>query len=252
MTEDEAREAAKKADPKPRHVAVIMDGNGRWASQRGLSRIHGHHEGRKATKRLVQACGEISLEALTVYSFSVENWARPSAEVNALMALIENSLAEEVAELDESNVRFIASGRLHQLPESLQRQIDLASRRTGDNTGLILNLAVNYGGRTEVLDACRALVREAVAGRLTADEIEESHIAARLYHPELPDPDLLIRTAGEMRISNFLLWESAYSELIVLPVLWPDFQKQHLFEAVIAFGQRERRFGRVQPAGAES
>lgn len=252
MTEDEAREAAKRARPAPRHIAVIMDGNGRWARERGLSRIQGHHEGRKATKRLVQACGEIGTEALTIYSFSVENWERPAEEVEGLMALIESSLVEEIDELDESNVRFVASGRLGQLPESLQEQIRVATERTARNTGLTLNLAVNYGGRAELVDACKAVAADVLAGRLAVEDVDESEIAARLYQPDLPDPDLLIRTAGEMRISNFLLWQSAYSELIVLPILWPSFQKRHLFEAVLQFSRRERRFGAVAPRSAGS
>ncbi len=247
MTEDEALQAAKSGT-LPGHVAVIMDGNGRWAQQRGLDRVLGHHEGRKATKRLVEAAGAVGLGALTVYSFSSENWRRPAQEVQGLMALIETSLQEELQELDEQNVRFVASGRLHELPESLQRAVAAAQQSTADNTGLLLNMAVNYGGRTEIVDAARALARSVAQRDLTPDAITEAVFARHLYLPDLPDPDLIVRTGGELRISNFLLWQGAYAELHVLPILWPDFQRQHLYEAILAYQDRKRRFGGVQPA----
>jgi len=246
MTEAEAREAVQARERLPRHVAVIMDGNGRWAQQHGLSRLQGHYEGRKATKRLVQAAGEAGLGALTIYSFSSENWRRPADEVAGLMMLIEDSLREELDELDQSNVVFTASGRLHELPPSLQQAIAEAKQRTGGNSGLILNLAVNYGGRAEIADAAAAIAREAAAGDLRPEDVDESVLGQHLYSPELPDPDLVIRTGGDLRLSNFLLWQAAYAELYVLPVLWPEFQKLHLFEALLAYGSRERRFGGVE------
>jgi undecaprenyl diphosphate synthase len=247
MTEEQAREAVKALERLPRHVAVIMDGNGRWAQQRGLPREQGHYEGRKATKRLVQACGEVGIEALSIYSFSAENWARPDSEVRCLMELIEHSLREEIDELDTQQVRFVASGRLHQLPPGLQQAIRQSVVRTADNPGMVLNLVVNYGGRAELVDACRAIAARAADGELDPSAIQEDTIRAHLYSPQLPDPDLVIRTGGEMRISNFLLWQVAYAELSVLPILWPDFQKMHLFEALLSYAQRERRFGRVRP-----
>jgi undecaprenyl diphosphate synthase len=227
----------------PRHIAIIMDGNGRWAEQRGLPRVHGHLEGRKATKRAVLAAGDLGLQALTVYSFSAENWSRPEAEVNALMALIEGSLQEEIDGLDEENVRFVFSGRMHELPRSLQETFASAAERTRNNTGLIFNVACNYGGRAEIVDVCRELARRCAAGELRPEEIDEALFAQHLYLPELPDPDLLIRSGGEMRYSNFLLWEIAYAELYVTAVLWPDFERSDLEEAIHTFRTRERRYG---------
>lgn len=247
MTEAEAREAIKRLPELPRHVAVIMDGNGRWAQQRGLSRLQGHHEGRKATKRLVEAAGEAQVGVLTIYSFSSENWRRPRPEVEGLMALIEDSLRQELDELDASNVVFTASGRLKELPASLQEGIAHAQRRTRDNSGLILNLAVNYGGRSEIVDAASAIAHRVAAGNVRPEEVDEALFRQHLYSPQLPDPDLVIRTGGDMRLSNFLLWEAAYAELCVLPILWPDFQKLHFFEALLTYNSRERRFGRVAP-----
>jgi undecaprenyl diphosphate synthase len=248
MTEDEAREAVKALDRLPHHVAVIMDGNGRWAQQRELPRVVGHQEGRKATRRLVEACGDVGIEALSIYSFSAENWSRPTNEVAALMQLIETSLNEEIEELHARQVRFVASGRLQELPQGLQETVEKAKARTAGNSGMLLNLAVNYGGRAELVDACRALAAGVLAGELELAAIDEDAIRSRLYAPELPDPDLVVRTGGEMRISNFLVWQVAYAELYVTPVLWPDFQKIHLFEALLSYAHRERRFGKVGAA----
>ncbi len=248
ITEDEAREAVKALNRLPRHVAVIMDGNGRWARQHGLPRVLGHQEGRNATRRLVEACGEIGIEVLSIFSFSAENWSRPKDEVQALMQLIETSLDEEIEELHARQVRFVASGRLQELPPGLRGIIEKAEARMAGNTGMVLNLAINYGGRAELVDACRRLATRVLAGELQPAEIDEDAIRSQLYAPELPDPDLVFRPGGQMRISNFLLWQVAYAELYVTPILWPDFQKRHLFEAVLSFGRRERRFGRVGPA----
>ena len=227
----------------PDHIAIIMDGNGRWAEQRGLDRVYGHAEGRNATKRALLACDELGVKFLTIYSFSAENWTRPEGEVAALMALIERSMQEELEELDERDVRVVVSGRLHELPASLQETFAEAMERTKDNRRLTFNIACNYGGRAEIVDVCRALARRCRDGELEPEVIDESLFGEHLYAAGLPDPDVLIRTGGEMRVSNFLLWQIAYCELYVTPVLWPDFEKAHLEEAIEAFRERERRFG---------
>jgi undecaprenyl diphosphate synthase len=227
----------------PRHLAIIMDGNGRWAQRRGLPRIQGHIEGSKATKRAVLACDDIGVGFVSVYAFSAENWKRPEEEVEGLMALIEHSLRREIAELHERNNRFIASGRLGELPGSLQAAIAEGRELTGGNTGLTLNVLVNYGGRAEIVDAARRLAAQAAAGDLDPAMIDEGMISRSLYSPEVPDPDLVLRPGGEFRISNFLLWETAYSEFFIMPVLWPDFRREHLVEAIIQYNGRERRFG---------
>lgn len=229
----------------PSHVAIVMDGNGRWATQRGLPRIAGHIEGRKATKRAVQACGEFGVTALSIYAFSTENWSRPADEVAGLMQLIEGALVEELAELHGMNVRFRASGRLGGLPESMQRIFADARAATANNTGLILNLCVNYGGRAEIVDAARRLAQSAREGALDPASIGEHDFQAALYAPELTDVELFLRPGREMRVSNFLLWEIAYAEIVVMDVLWPDFTAEHLLDAIRAFNKRERRFGAV-------
>ena len=227
----------------PVHIAVVMDGNGRWAELRGLSRIHGHLEGRNATKRCIETCADIGVKALSMYAFSVENWKRPAHEVEALIALIEGALREEIDELDANNIRFMASGRLHELPASLQDAIAESRDRTRENTGLTLNILVNYGGRAEIADAARKLATQAAAGDLDPATIDEALLSGSLYAPQLPDPDLVVRPGGENRISNFLLWEIAYSEIVVMPVLWPDFDDEHLLQAITEYNHRQRRFG---------
>ena len=229
----------------PQHIAIIMDGNGRWATQRGLPRMQGHLEGHKATHRVVEACAELGVGVLSIYAFSVENWQRPAAEVTGLMGLIEQALREELDDLHRNNIRFIASGRLSELPASLQRLIVEAQERTAENPGLVLNLLVNYGGRAEIADAAQALARRVKAGEIDPDHITEELVAQHLYAPQLPEPDMLLRPGGEMRMSNFLLWEIAYSEIVVMPVLWPDFTKEHLIEAIREYNRRQRRFGGV-------
>jgi undecaprenyl diphosphate synthase len=229
----------------PRHIAIVMDGNGRWATQRGLPRFAGHLEGRKATKRAVAACGELGVTALSLYAFSTENWSRPSDEVSGLMQLIEGALYEELRELHETNVQVRASGRLAGLPESMQRAFAHGRELTAGNTGLILNLCVNYGGRAEIADAARALGEAVRRGELAPEDIDEGRFQQALYAPELPDVELFVRPGREMRVSNFLLWEIAYAEIMVMDVLWPDFTAEHLLEAIRAFNQRERRFGAV-------
>jgi len=227
----------------PQHVAIIMDGNGRWAQRRGLPRIQGHIEGSKATKRAVLAADDIGIRYVSVYAFSVENWKRPEEEVDGLMALIEHSLRREIQELHERQSCFMASGRLHELPDSLQTAIAEGRELTKDNAGLTLNVLVNYGGRAEIADAARTLAIQAKEGNLSPEAIDEEMISRSLYSPEIPDPDLVLRPGGEFRISNFLLWEIAYSEFHVMPVLWPDFQPEHLVEAIVQYNERERRFG---------
>ncbi len=227
----------------PEHIAVIMDGNGRWARQRGLPRIQGHLMGRQATARCVEACNDIGVKALSVYAFSVENWRRPFEEVEGLMALIETATRDEIRRLHENNIRLMASGRLSELPATLQRALAEGREGTSRNTGMVLNILINYGGRAELVDAARRMARRAGQGELDPDTIDEEVFREHLYAPELPDPDLLLRPGGELRISNFLLWEIAYSEIIVMPVLWPDFTEDHLVEAIAEFNHRNRRFG---------
>lgn len=227
----------------PEHIAVIMDGNGRWARQRGLPRIQGHLMGRQATARCVEACNDIGVKALSVYAFSVENWRRPFEEVEGLMALIETATRDEIRRLHENNIRLVASGRLSELPATLQRALAEGREGTSRNTGMVLNILINYGGRAEIVDAARRMARRVGEGELDPDTIDEEVFREHLYAPELPDPDLLLRPGGEIRISNFLLWEIAYSEIIVMPVLWPDFTEDHLVEAIAEFNHRNRRFG---------
>ncbi|MFN2370205.1 MAG: polyprenyl diphosphate synthase [Candidatus Krumholzibacteriia bacterium] len=234
----------------PRHVAIIMDGNGRWARKRRLPRVAGHRAGRHAVRRSIEACGRLGIEVLTLYTFSQENFNRPESEVTALWRFLQESLKAEVAELDRRGVRLAVSGDLERLPapvrDALRRTVDALA----GNTGLVLNLAVAYGGRQEILAAARALARRAAAGGLDPAETTEEDFAAGLWTAPLPDPDLLIRTSGEARLSNFLLWQAAYAELLITPVLWPDFGARDLALAVAEYQNRERRFGALpEPEG---
>jgi undecaprenyl diphosphate synthase len=229
----------------PVHVAVIMDGNGRWATRRGLPRVAGHREGVKAARALVRAADAVGLRFLTLYAFSTENWSRPEDEVTTLMRLLEESIYRELPELMERNVQLRVIGRPTGVPLPLRRGIDHVVRETRTNTGLTLLMAFNYGGRDELLDAFRALAERVQAGELTPADISEAHVSQALYTDGVPDPDLLIRTSGEMRISNFLLWQIAYTELWMTPTLWPDFGPGDLYRAVAEFQQRTRRFGGV-------
>ncbi len=227
----------------PRHIAIIMDGNGRWAKKRRLPRIAGHRAGTEPVRVCVRTCARLGVEYLTLYTFSAENWNRPKAEVVGLMRVLEEVLRKEVAELDKNGVRLNAIGRLDMLPAAARRTLDSTRRKLADNTGLVLTLALSYGGRVEILDACRRLAERVAAGELAPDAIDEASFHDALYDPALPDPDLLIRTSGELRISNFLLWQIAYSEIWVTDVLWPDFTALDLLEAVRAFQKRNRRYG---------
>jgi undecaprenyl diphosphate synthase len=231
----------------PRHVAIIMDGNGRWAKQRGLPRLEGHRAGAESVRAIVRACGELGIGYLTLYAFSSENWSRPKAEVTALMHLLEFYLQREVAELDKSNVRLAAIGRIHELPESAQRQLHKGIETLKKNTGLTLVLALSYGGRAEIVDAARSIARDVKTGGLDIADINEELISQRLYTGNIPDPDLLIRTSGELRVSNFLLWQISYAEIHVTDTLWPDFRKPQLLAAIDDYAKRQRRFGRVAP-----
>jgi undecaprenyl diphosphate synthase len=244
LGEPELRELVR-SQPLPQHVAIIMDGNGRWATQRGLPRVAGHHEGVKSARAIVRAADALGLRYLTLYAFSTENWSRPAQEVSMLMSLLERSIAGELPELMERNVKLRVIGRAHGVPAPVRRGIDYVAAATRANTGLELLMAFNYGGREELLDAFRALARRVAAGELSPEEIAESHVGAALYTGDVPDPDLLIRTSGEMRISNFLLWQIAYTELWITPTLWPDFGPPDLYRAVAEFQGRTRRFGGV-------
>lgn len=230
----------------PKHLAIIMDGNGRWAQQRGLSRHEGHEMGIEALRRVVRACVQRGIPYLTVYAFSTENWERPVDEVRALMRLLDRVLVQEVDELAAQGVQVRVLGRRSGLPRDLIARIDGACRKTAGNGRLVLSVAWNYGGRAEIVDAARAIAREVAAGRLDPQAIDEALFEAHLYSRGLPDPDLVIRTGGEFRISNFLLWQVAYAELWVTPVLWPDFSEAELEQALEAYRHRSRRFGRVE------
>ena len=233
------------AGPIPRHVAVIMDGNGRWATGRGLPRVAGHGEGVKAVRNIVRTAGELGVQFLTLYAFSSENWQRPHQEVSTLMTLLERSIERELPELMERNVRFRAIGRPEGVPPRVAAGIRRLTDITAGNTGLTLLMAFNYGGRDELLDAFRHLARRVKSGELSPDAICEADVAGALYTDGVPDPDLLIRTSGEMRVSNFLLWQIAYTELWITPTLWPDFSPSDLYRAIVDFQRRRRRFGGV-------
>ncbi len=228
----------------PRHIAIIMDGNGRWARQKGLPRILGHREGIKAVRRTVESAVDLNLEVLTLFAFSVENWNRSPKEVDALMKMLPEFLEEETPDMMKNNIRFRTIGRTSGLPDFVQESLEQTRRATEKNSGLNLVLALNYGGRTELVDAVQAVARKVSRGKLSPDQIDEQLISRHLYTDGLPDPDLLIRTSGEMRISNFLLWQISYTEIYVTKKLWPDFTREDLMEAIRDYQQRERRFGR--------
>ena len=230
----------------PRHIAIIMDGNGRWARQRGLPRIKGHEQGAQAVRECVEGCGELKVEYLTLYAFSAENWQRPKTEVFALMRLLEKFLKEKTPELVEKNVRLQAIGRLTDLPESCQKQLHKTIEKTASNTGLTLILALSYGGRLEIIDGIKSLLRAVDLGHIDKGMIDVEMFSKHLYTRYYPDPDLLIRTSGEMRLSNFLLWQLSYTEIYVTPKLWPDFNKADLLAAVEEYGRRQRRYGGLE------
>ncbi|HEX3234609.1 MAG TPA: isoprenyl transferase [Gemmatimonadales bacterium] len=229
----------------PAHVAIIMDGNGRWAKGRSLPRPLGHHAGMRAVREVVEACLKADVGVLTLFAFSQENWQRPALEIEALMSLLEEYISREVDNLREKGVAVSILGDLERLAPAARRAVDRVVQETAGGTELALNLCISYSSRAELARAARILAEEVAAGRLDPTDIDEESLGRRLYTAPWPDPDLLIRTSGEMRISNFLLWQLAYAELYVTPVLWPDFTRLHLFEAILEFQRRDRRFGRV-------
>ncbi|MBI3320058.1 MAG: isoprenyl transferase [Candidatus Omnitrophica bacterium] len=234
----------------PRHIAVIMDGNGRWAAARGLPRILGHRAGADAVHRIVEACCEVGVQALTLYAFSWENWSRPSEEIRDLMELLDEFLTHEVERLRVNQIRLRAIGRLTTLPPEVLAHLNRLMASTSRFSRMTLTLALSYGGRQEIVDAVRRIAQEVQEGRVRPEHIDERLFHEYLYLPELPDPDLLIRTSGEQRVSNFLLWQASYSELYVTPQLWPDFGKEDLLEAIVAYQKRERRFGATVQAAS--
>jgi undecaprenyl diphosphate synthase len=228
-------------DRLPAHVAVIMDGNGRWAGLRHLPRVEGHRAGTRAVREVIETAARLGLRYLTLYAFSVENWKRPAAEVATLMALLKRYLRSELETLLTNNIRLEVIGRTHELAPDVQHELHVAMERTSRNTGTVLTIALNYGGRAEIVDA----VRQAIAQGLRPDDVDEATFTRLLYTNGRPDPDLLIRTSGEMRVSNFLLWQIAYSEIYVTDTLWPDFRRTHMFEALLDYQRRERRYGGI-------
>jgi len=229
----------------PRHLAIIMDGNGRWAEARGLPRLAGHEAGAESVREITRTCRTLGVEALTLYSFSTENWRRPAEEVSGLMALLGRFLVEERREILENGIRLNAIGQLDRLPLAVRAALKELSHASRNNKGMVLTLALSYGGRAEIVEAARALAKKAAAGRLRPDAIDEAAFAAELGTAGLPEPDLLIRTSGELRLSNFLLWQLAYAEIFVTPTAWPDFRRPQLEEAFASFRARERRFGQT-------
>ena len=227
----------------PRHIAVIMDGNGRWAGERNLPRVAGHRAGIKSVREIVETSARLGLEILTLYAFSVENWKRPQSEVRTLWNLLKQYVRRELANIHKNNIRFQTIGRTQLLEESVRRELQRAADTTRSNTGMLLNVALNYGGRAEIVDTFNALLSERSNGH--RKPINEDTISSHLYTAGIPDPDLLVRTSGEMRISNFLLWQIAYSEIYITSTYWPDFRRRHLFEAIVEFQKRERRYGGI-------
>ncbi|MCW5941003.1 MAG: di-trans,poly-cis-decaprenylcistransferase [Fimbriimonadaceae bacterium] len=238
-TRRKATEAGIDLGGLPEHIAVIMDGNGRWATARGLQRLLGHREGYRTLRTVLLDCSELGVRYLTVYAFSAENWRRPATEVEGLMKLIERAARDELRLMHRNNVRVRVAGRIDEVPPSLQEALRDGIETTRDNTGITFTLAINYGGRAELVDAIRSITREGIP----ADQIDEATVASHLYNPDIPDPDLMIRTAGEMRWSNFLIWQSAYCELAVTQVAWPEFDLTVLLDAVRQFQARRRKFG---------
>ncbi len=235
----------KKRTRLPGHIAIIMDGNGRWARRRHLPRIAGHRAGRESVRVAVRTCAKLGIKVLSLYTFSLENWKRPKREVNALMRFLRDVLYDEYEELNENNIRLTASGRLELLPEDTREALEDTIEKLSVNSGMILNLCLSYSGRAEILDAVKRIVRAVKEGSVSLDELDEETFRRFLYLPELPYPDLLIRTSGEYRISNFLLWQIAYTEIVITDVLWPDFREEHLLSAIEEYMTRERRFGMV-------
>jgi len=235
----------------PRHIAVIMDGNGRWARARSLPRVEGHRSGIAAVREIVETAARLELPVITLYAFSVENWKRPRYEVATLMMLLKEYLRKELATLMQNNIRFTPIGRVEGLDPSVQRELRYAENETSKNSGLLFQIALNYGGRAEIVDTCNRIMAVLRDREMTDAVIDEQFFGDHLYTANIDDPDLLIRTSGELRVSNFLLWQIAYAEIHVTKVLWPDFRRRHLFEAIIDFQSRERRYGAVDESDAQ-
>jgi undecaprenyl diphosphate synthase len=231
-------------DHLPAHIAIIMDGNGRWAAQRHLPRVEGHRAGIDSVRDVVETSARIGIDVLTLFAFSVENWKRPRAEINTLMTLLKRYIRLELGTLHENNIRFHVIGRPEALAPDVQRELEIGVRETAGNSGMLFNIALNYGGRAEIVDA----VRRVLSSAIEPDALDEHQFSRFLYTAGQPDPDLLIRTSGEMRVSNFLLWQIAYSEIWVTETLWPDFRRRHLLEAVMAYQKRDRRYGGIKPS----
>lgn len=238
-------EGVKSKGNIPNHIAIIMDGNGRWAKKRNLPRIAGHHRGVETVRQIVEACASLGVKILTLYAFSTENWKRPKEEVSTLMRLMVKSLKSETDELHKNKIKLISIGDSKSLPDIVRRELNSAIEKTSHNDKMILNLALSYSGRWELVEAVKTISKEVLAGNLDPDQINEQTVESNLTTAGLPEPDLMIRTSGEFRISNFLLWQLAYSEIFISDVLWPEFRSKHLIEAVIDYQKRERRFGLV-------
>lgn len=244
-SDEKLQNELKKSGEIPKHIAIIMDGNGRWAKKRGLPRVAGHKRGVDTVKDIVEACAEIGVKYLTLYTFSTENWKRPKEEVSTLMRLLLNSLRDRVDELNENDIRLTTIGDTDSLPYEVQKQLKADIERTKNNKKMILNLALSYSGRWEIIEAVKKISKAVEKGDLKPDEINEQLFSKFLTTKDLPDPDLVIRTSGEFRVSNFLLWQIAYSEFVITDIYWPDFNRHHLYESIRAFQKRERRFGKV-------
>jgi undecaprenyl diphosphate synthase len=245
MSARAAKLSAAAQELLPLHVAVIMDGNGRWAKERGLPRIEGHRRGAESARAIIKAASEAGIRYLTLYTFSVENWNRPKTEVDAIMKYLAYYLKKESPELDRNNVRLEVIGQIHRLPEPVQKQLEKSRQQLFKNTGLTLVLALSYGARAEIVDASRAIAEKVQSGDLVPEEVTETLFGMHLYTSQIPDPDLLIRTSGEMRLSNFLLWQVSYAEMVVTETLWPEFRKAEFYNALEEFAKRHRRFGKL-------
>lgn len=247
LDDREAQERLKEDGDLPAHIAFIMDGNGRWARRRGRKRVVGHHEGVESVRDIVEACAQLGIGYVTLYTFSTENWERPDEEVDALMHLLVHTVRDEKQTLMDNDIRLRVMGDMRQVPASCRRQLNEAVQATEDNERMTLVMALSYSGHWEITEACRKIASRVEKGHLAPEDIDEDTVAGELCLPEVPDPDLLVRTSGENRLSNFLLWQLAYTELHVTDCLWPDFRRQHLYESIQEYQQRERRYGRVMP-----
>lgn len=245
QTEEEMKRAIDPAR-LPRHVAIIMDGNGRWAKHRFLSRVEGHRQGMKSVQRIVETAADIKIQVLTLYAFSVENWFRPEAEVSTLMKLLVEYLRKELARMLKNDIRLISIGDETRLPEMVRDELNFTIQRTANNKGMVLNLALNYSGHQEIIQATKKIAIDLQQGKIREEDLDEELFSRYLFTRGLPDPDLLIRTSGEMRLSNFLLWQLAYAEFWITETLWPDFRSEEFLQAILSYQHRERRFGRVK------